>query len=212
MPSILLSIFLIQLAIYLIEIVAVSTVNNQLWKIWNSIFSSSSKDSAEYQELKNHALKLRRELNVTSSQDEFAKWAKLRRQYDKAAEKLEKAKTSLDSTRSKFDSKIMVARWICTKGIQIILQFSYQKRPMFYLPKNWIPYYAEWVLSFPRAPLGSISQQIWSLSCKAFITLMLDLSLYFIAFFSDTKLDTRKQSPGQVSTSIDSIDTVKKES
>lgn len=33
---------------------------------------------------------MRLELNATSSQDEFAKWAKLRRQHDKLLEQLEK--------------------------------------------------------------------------------------------------------------------------
>lgn len=33
---------------------------------------------------------MRRDLNATSSQDEFAKWAKLRRQHDKMLEELEK--------------------------------------------------------------------------------------------------------------------------
>jgi hypothetical protein len=35
-------------------------------------------------------LTVRHELNATSSQDEFAKWAKLRRQHDKLLEELEK--------------------------------------------------------------------------------------------------------------------------
>ncbi len=36
-------------------------------------------------------MRLRKELNATSSQDEFAKWAKLRRQHDKVLEKIEKS-------------------------------------------------------------------------------------------------------------------------
>lgn len=39
-------------------------------------------------------LKVQRELKATSSQDEFAKWAKLRRQHDKLLEQLEKKSTS----------------------------------------------------------------------------------------------------------------------
>lgn len=37
---------------------------------------------------------MRRDLNATSSQDEFAKWAKLRRQHDKMLEELEKMSAS----------------------------------------------------------------------------------------------------------------------
>jgi len=45
---------------------------------------------------------------------------------------------------------------------------------MFWLPQGWVPYYAEWLLSFPRAPLGSISIQAWVLACGAVILLVSD--------------------------------------
>jgi ABC-type phosphate transport system auxiliary subunit len=50
----------------------------------------TSKGVAEQSRLQKEFLKLRKELNATSSQDEFAKWAKLRRQHDKVLEQLEK--------------------------------------------------------------------------------------------------------------------------
>lgn len=42
---------------------------------------------------------------------------------------------------------------------------------MFWLPAHWVPYYVEWILSFPRAPLGSISIQVWTAACAAIIAL-----------------------------------------
>jgi hypothetical protein len=48
---------------------------------------------AEQRVLKKQFMKLRQELNATSSQDEFAKWAKLRRQHDKVLEQVEKSST-----------------------------------------------------------------------------------------------------------------------
>ena len=39
--------------------------------------------------MKREVLKLKREMNNTSSQDEFAKWAKLRRRHDKSMEEYE---------------------------------------------------------------------------------------------------------------------------
>ena len=52
---------------------------------------------------------------------------------------------------------------------------------MFWIPKGWVPYYAEWLLSFPRAPLGSISIQAWSLACAAMILLVSDALVASIA-------------------------------
>lgn len=64
-----------------------------------------------------------------------------------------------------------IARWISTNGFKIFLQFYYSKTPVFELPPGWVPYYVEWVLSFPRAPLGTISIQVWSSACAAAIAL-----------------------------------------
>ena len=43
--------------------------------------------------MKREVLQLKREMNNTSSQDEFAKWAKLRRRHDKSLEEFEAAST-----------------------------------------------------------------------------------------------------------------------
>lgn len=45
--------------------------------------------------MKREVLQLKREMNHTSSQDEFAKWAKLRRRHDKSVEEYEAASTCL---------------------------------------------------------------------------------------------------------------------
>ena len=57
---------------------------------------------------------------------------------------------------------------------------------MFWIPKGWVPYYAEWLLSFPRAPLGSISIQAWSLACAAIILLVSDALVATIALVMGT--------------------------
>jgi hypothetical protein len=42
---------------------------------------------------------------------------------------------------------------------------------MFWIPAGWVPYYVEWILSFPRAPLGSVSINIWGIACASMIAL-----------------------------------------
>ena len=43
---------------------------------------------------------------------------------------------------------------------------------MFWLPEGWVPYYVEWILSFPRAPLGSVSINVWGIACASMIALV----------------------------------------
>jgi cobalamin-dependent methionine synthase I len=60
---------------------------------------------------------------------------------------------------------------------------------MFWLPAGWVPYYVEWILSFPRAPLGSISIQVWTAACAAIIALASE------AFAAVWVLATKKPTP-----------------
>ncbi len=71
----------------------------QLWNLYSNLPISKSESSAEQRELKSQYMKVRKEMNAISSQDEFAKWAKLRRQHDKLLEQLEKNSVSLKSRR-----------------------------------------------------------------------------------------------------------------
>jgi hypothetical protein len=63
-------------------------------------------------------------------------------------------------------------RWLGTQGARFVIQFWFAKSPMFWLPADWVPYYVEWILSFPRAPLGSISINVWGIACASMIALV----------------------------------------
>lgn len=69
----------------------------QIWTLINYLPISTSKAAAEQRTLQAEYLKIRREMSATSSQDEFAKWAKLRRQHDKKLEQLDAASMCLPS-------------------------------------------------------------------------------------------------------------------
>lgn len=62
-------------------------------------------------------------------------------------------------------------RWLGTNGLRFFLQFWFSKQPLFWLPQGWVPGYVEWILSFPRAPSGSISIQVWGVACASVIAM-----------------------------------------
>lgn len=102
--------------------------------------------------------------------------------------------SSSDSTRKTFDSAVSALRWLGTNGLRMLLQFWYSKQPMFWIPQGWVPYYAEWLLSFPRAPLGSISIQAWTLACGAIILLVSDALVAIIALVVSFGASTSQKS------------------
>lgn len=89
------------------------------------------------------------------------------------------------------------ARWLSTSGLRFFLQFYYTKTPVFELPPGWFPYPVEWVLSFPRAPLGSVSNQVWGSACAAAIALAGDAVIAVLQQQRDGQL-SKKQKPQTV--------------
>ncbi|OAQ71046.1 CHD5 domain-containing protein [Pochonia chlamydosporia 170] len=178
MTTILFLIFAVEVVAQFINAVGAAQINNLLWTLINYLPVSTSKAAAEQRKLQAEYLKVRRDLNATSSQDEFAKWAKLRRQHDKLLEKLDASKKGMEASRARFDNYLTAIRMLITKVPQYFLPFWYGKEPMFWLPYGWFPYYAEWIISFPRAPLGSVSAPSWQLACSGVITLLSEIIMF----------------------------------
>ncbi|KAL8711613.1 MAG: hypothetical protein Q9220_004023 [cf. Caloplaca sp. 1 TL-2023] len=190
MPSLLLVVFVLQLVIHLINTVGAKAINELLWTLYNELPTSTSTSFQKSSELRLEVLKLRKEMNATSSQDEFAKWAKLRRKYDKAvaeydeqgispytelqldhddADSLSPLANTLKSTKATFDQRVTILRWLGTNGLRFFIQFWYARMAMFWIPREWVPGYVSWLLAFPRAPRGGVSVQIWGMACAAVV-------------------------------------------
>ncbi|KAK7053150.1 GET complex subunit get1 [Paramarasmius palmivorus] len=112
--------------------------------------------ATQQKQLKSELLSTKAELMKTSAQDQFAKWAKLRRSVDKGMAELEKINSQLASTRSAFSMKFNTAIWLLTTGLQFLVGFWYRKAPIFYLPPGWFGPLG-WILALPFAPSGSVS-------------------------------------------------------
>ncbi|KAH7125423.1 CHD5-like protein-domain-containing protein [Dendryphion nanum] len=172
MPSLLLVVFILQLALHVINTVGASTVTEVLWILYNKLPTPTSGSAQKSQKLKKEVVRLKRELGTVSAQDDFARWAKLQRQHDKALSEFQKIDNSLRTHQNTFNSAVSTLRWLGTQGLRFILQFWFSKSPMFWIPQGWVPYYVEWILSFPRAPLGSVSINIWGIACASIIALV----------------------------------------
>lgn len=68
---------------------------------------------------------------------------------------------------------------------------------MFWIPQGWAPYYAEWLLSFPRAPLGSVSVNMWVMASAAVIVLAHDALSALVALLGRTGTKQTKEKTRQ---------------
>jgi len=104
-------------------------------------------------------------LKQTSAQDQFAKWAKLRRQVDKGLADLEKLNAEVATQQASFAIRFNTVIWFFTAGLQFFIGWWYRKQAVFYLPKGWFGP-AEWWLALPFAPKGSVSCATWQMACR----------------------------------------------
>lgn len=114
-------------------------------------------------------LQTKADLQATSSQDQFAKWAKLRRKLDKEVADLEalsmslcrsvklSAETGLDGsiTSQKAGAQTMVtaALFVLTTAAPFVYTSVHSKSAVFYPPRGWFGPF-ERFLSLPFGPAG----------------------------------------------------------
>ncbi|KAF2759705.1 hypothetical protein EJ05DRAFT_498909 [Pseudovirgaria hyperparasitica] len=197
MISLLLVVFILQVVIYLINTIGANTVNELAWLIYSKLPTSTAHAAQQNAKLKGEVVRLKKEMNGVSAQDNFSKWAKLRRQHDKALSDFEKSDSSIRAFKTKFDTAVKTFRWVSTSGLRFFLQFWYSKQPLFWIPQGWLPYYVEWLLSFPRAPLGSISIQIWGMACVSIVTMSGEALKAIYVLATEQAADQKNTSKGR---------------
>jgi len=134
----------------------------------------------------------------TSSQDQFAKWAKLRRKVDKGLVDLEKLNSELASARTKFGVQFKTGLWLLTGGAQFFVGWWYRKQPVFFLPPGWLGP-ATWWLALPWAPKGSVSCGAWQMACRRVIKVLEGTVREFVPQVSPLENEANSPPPSPVS-------------
>lgn len=136
------------------------------WDLYSRLFMNAS--YTRQRQLKAELLTAKKELMQTSAQDQFAKWAKLKRGVDKGLAELEKFNGELASRKTAFSLKFKTLMWVLTTGLSFFIGWWYRKAAVFYLPPGWLGPLGWW-MAFPFAPKGSVSVGVWQLACRRVI-------------------------------------------
>ncbi|KZT61775.1 hypothetical protein CALCODRAFT_522579 [Calocera cornea HHB12733] len=168
MASLALTIFLLVLLTQLIDWVGKSLLEDWAFALYSRLLISGP--ARQQRALKRDVFREKQELARTSAQDEFAKWARLRRRVDKGLADLDKLNAQLSSARSAFSLRFKALLFLLTSGAQWALVWYYRAAPVFYLPPGWLGPIAWW-LSLPFAPAGSVSCGMWQFACRRVLKL-----------------------------------------
>ncbi|EGN99759.1 hypothetical protein SERLA73DRAFT_179950 [Serpula lacrymans var. lacrymans S7.3] len=164
--SLIVLIFMLVFVTELISWIGTSVLLDLAYGLYIRLFYASA--VSRQRELKTEILTTKKELLSTSAQDQFAKWAKLRRSVDKGLAELEKINGELSSNKTTFSLKFKSMLWILTTGLQFVVGWWYRKSAVFYLPPGWLGPITWW-MSLPFAPKGSVSVGVWQMACRRVI-------------------------------------------
>ncbi|ORX83911.1 hypothetical protein K493DRAFT_291896 [Basidiobolus meristosporus CBS 931.73] len=159
-----------------IQYVGYSYFVTQSYKLYKLAVQRSS--VLQLRQHKKEILELKTQLRQTSSQDEFAKWARIRRKLDAATAKYDKLATDLAYDKTGFEVKMSIASRVVLYGARITAIFWYRYEPMFYLPQGWFSPIT-FIFSYPAAPTGSVSVLFWFLICQRVVHKIL-VSLHLV--------------------------------
>jgi len=161
--SLLITIFLLAFVTQLISWIGKSVLLDITYSLYLRL--TRSPIAVKQQTLKSEILSAKAELLKTSAQDQFARWAKLRRVVDKGLADLEKLNSQIASAKSSFAMKFNTTIWLMTTGLQFVVGWWYRREAVFYLPPGWLGPLG-WVLALPFAPKGSVSVGVWQMACR----------------------------------------------
>lgn len=164
--SLLITIFLLVFVTQLITWIGKSVLLDITYEMYLRITLSPT--AMRQRSLKSEILSTKSELLKTSAQDQWAKWAKLRRSVDKGLADLEKLNAEVASSKSAFAMKFNILLWLLTTGLQFVVGWWYRKQPVFFLPQGWLGPLGWW-LALPFAPAGSVSVGVWQIACRRLI-------------------------------------------
>ncbi|EAU90959.1 hypothetical protein CC1G_02346 [Coprinopsis cinerea okayama7 len=180
--SLLLTVFLIVFVTQLISWIGQNVLLEWAYNLYLRLSRNSL--AARQRSLKTEILNNKTELLKTSAQDQFAKWAKLRRSVDKGLAELEKLNSEIATAKSSFSTKFNAVIWALTSGVNLVIGWWYGRKAVFYLPEGWMGPLTWW-FSFPFAPRGSVSVGVWSFACKR-VLLVLERMVKEL-FFAETQ-------------------------
>ncbi|KAF9652975.1 hypothetical protein BDM02DRAFT_3088411 [Thelephora ganbajun] len=167
--ALLVTIFLLVLVSQAISWIGSSALQESFCSLYLRLFHS--KLIARQHELKTTTWSTKAQLMATSAQDQFAKWAKLKRSVDKGFQDLETTNSEIASIKTQFSLKFNSALWFMTTGLQFFIGWWYRRSAVFYLPQGWFGPLTWW-LGLPWAPAGSVSCGVWQMACRRIILVL----------------------------------------
>lgn len=180
--SIVAFIFAVLVLKYSVQIVGKSSIQEKVWKLYT--IGASGVGHSKFTTLaekRNELVEINRKRKAISAQDEYAKWTKLNRQFDKLNAEVTALAEETSSEKALVVKAVNIALMMLTTAPIWFARFWYRKAVLFYLPPGAFPYYVEWGLALPFIVTGGVGLTVWMYAINS----VLGSLEFLVSFYSE---------------------------
>lgn len=177
--NLLISVLVILFVKQFINSIGKSTLENIGWSAYCKVAPKLGDSKfIELDQKKSELVNVSKERNSISAQDQYARWTKLNRQFDKLTGEINKLKDETSASKS-YVNKYIGYMILLTTTLPIwFFRMWFRKTVLFYFPTGVLPHYVEWFLALPFITTGGVGLTIWMSAVNNIIS-----SLIFLVKF-----------------------------
>lgn len=177
--NLLVVIFLVLCIKQLINAIGKSKLENIGWTIYCKVLPNVGNSKFRLLAAKQEELnKVAKERKSISAQDQYAKWTKLNRQFDKLNAELSELKQETTASKGQI-SKYIGYGIMCLTSLPIwFFRVWFRKAVLFYFPVGVLPHSFEWFLALPFITTGGVGLSVWMFASNKVISSLLFLVMF----------------------------------
>lgn len=119
---------------------------------------------------KQQAFEINKSRKAISAQDEYAKWTKLNRQFDKLTDEINKLNDQVTGEKAQVSKLLGLVITALTTIPIWFFRVWFRKSVLFYIPAGLFPYPIERLLALPFVPVGGIGLTVWMFASNSVIS------------------------------------------
>lgn len=179
--SILLFVFVALLLKTLVKAIGKGNIQNAAWNVYISIATKAGHSQfVELSAKRAELVDINKQRKSVSAQDEYARWTKLNRQFDKINGEVAAMTEAISSEKLKFTKAVGVLISLLTAAPVWFSRVWYRKAILFYFPPGVLPHYVEWALALPFVTTGGVGLTIWMMAVNSVLGSIVEVVLFFL--------------------------------
>lgn len=179
--SVLTLILVVLIAKTVITSIGKPTLLNKCWNLYSVVACRAGKPQfVELAKKRQELVQINKERKSISAQDQYAKWTKLNRSFDKLSAEVKTLADQVSTEKATVNKVVNGAVTLLTVAPIWFCRVWYRKTVLFHFPSGYFPGVMEWFLALPFTVKGGVGLTVWMFAVNSVLSSIVFLALYLV--------------------------------